>query len=165
MPSVRVPRPLNDGLFFVSCTVRRWYYLFDRHGRWDILGDALAHCCRAKGLQVYAYVFMINHLHMIVQAPDVAGVLRDFKKHTARELMDNVRRTEPPVAALFGLEAGGFAVWQRTNMPKGIETERFFEQKKRYIEMNPVRHGYVASPEHWVWSSANPVSPVPLAEG
>jgi len=30
------------------------------------------------------------------------------------------------------------------------------EQKMDYIHLNPVRKGYVNSPEEWRWSSANP---------
>ncbi len=41
-------------------------------------------------------------------------------------------------------------------MPELIETERFFFQKKKYVEDNPVKKYYVKTPEHWIYSSANP---------
>jgi REP element-mobilizing transposase RayT len=45
-----------------------------------------------------------------------------------------------------------------TNAPKKIENPAFYVQKLNYVHENPVRKNYVACPEHWVWSSANPDS-------
>ena len=47
-----------------------------------------------------------------------------------------------------------------TNAPKKIEPQDFYLQKLNYIHENPVRKGYVAKVEHWIWSSANPTSPL-----
>ena len=35
-------------------------------------------------------------------------------------------------------------------------------RKFNHIHENPVRKGYVAHPEYWIWSSANPSSPLPI---
>lgn len=47
-----------------------------------------------------------------------------------------------------------------TNAPKKIENPAFYVQKLKYVHESPVRKGYVACAEHWVWSSANPDSPL-----
>ncbi len=159
MPSLRINEELNDEIYFITCTVNRWYYVFDRYDRWDILSDSLIHCQEHKELRVYAYVFMLNHIHLLVQSSDVSGFLRDFKKYTALELFKNIKKTEPRVADLF-MRDDRFSIWQKTNMPQLIESEKFFIQKKNYIEENPVRKNYVLSPEHWVHSSANPRTPI-----
>jgi hypothetical protein len=39
---------------------RNWYYIFDKHSRFQILTDSLKHCQKHKGVKIYAYVFMIN---------------------------------------------------------------------------------------------------------
>ena len=157
MPPPRIARDSTDRLFFLTLTVRRWYYLFDRHQRWPILADALDYARQHKGLSLYGFVFMLNHLHLIAQAPDMAGVVRDFKRFTTARLRDNLAATEPTVRDLFLDETGGFTLWMPSNAPKQIETEAFFLQKLAYIHDNPVRKRYVAQPEHWYWSSANPV--------
>jgi len=64
MPSIRVPKELKEEIFFLTFTVYRWYYLFDRHNRWDILIDSLKYCQANKGLKIYHFVFMLNHLHL-----------------------------------------------------------------------------------------------------
>jgi REP element-mobilizing transposase RayT len=53
-----------------------------------------------------------------------------------------------------------YQFWMDTNAPKAIENPGFYLQKLNYMHENPVRKGYVARAEHWVWSSANPASPL-----
>ena len=37
----RIHRVGNDQIYFVTFTIEKWYYIFDRHERWDILLNAL----------------------------------------------------------------------------------------------------------------------------
>jgi len=141
-------------MYFVTLTIKKWYYIFDRYNRWDILADSLKYCQKNKGLKVHAYVFMLNHIHLIIQSPDVSGVIRDFKSHTAKALLINIKETEPTILRLFRSKEGKYEFWQKTNMPEIIETDYFLQQKLDYIHDNPVRKQYVSQPEHWIWSSA-----------
>ncbi len=99
---------------------------------------------------------MLNHIHLIISSPDVSGFIRDFKKFTSKELRKNIEKTEPNVLSLFLEEEGMFSVWEKTNIPKIVETEKFFSQKLEYIHQNPVQKEYVMEPKDWYWSSANP---------
>jgi REP element-mobilizing transposase RayT len=158
MPSLRVSSDLNVGTYFLTLTVQRWYYLFDRHNRWQILADSLRYCQEHKGLTINGYVFMLNHIHIIITSPDVAGFLRDFKRFTSVKFKQNLEATEPTVLKLFVDAEGKYRFWMETNAPKKIENHAFYLQKLNYIHENPVRKSYVARPEYWIWSSANPNS-------
>ena len=160
MPSRRVPMDLNNGTYFLTLTVQRWYYLFDHHHRWQILADSIRYCQDHKGLELNGYVFMLNHLHLIVTSPDIAGFLRDFKRFTSKQLKENLAVTEPSVLKLFIDSDGIYRLWMETNAPKKVEHPDFYVQKLNYVHENPVRKGYVARAEHWLWSSANPDSPL-----
>ena len=160
MPSRRVITELNSGTYYLTLTIQRWYYLFDRHNRWQILAESLRYCQEHKGLELNGYVFMLNHIHLIVTSPDMAGFLRDFKRFTSVKFKSNLETTEPSVLRLFVDDAGKYRFWQETNAPKKIENPDFYRQKLNYIHENPVRKGYVAHPEHWIWSSANIASPL-----
>jgi len=155
MPSVKISEQNNSGIYFLTMTINRWYYIFDRYNRWDILVKSLQYCQKEKGLKIYGFVFMLNHIHLIVQSNDVSGFVRDFKRFTSGELRKNLQKTEPNVLELFVDENGKYQFWQKTNMPKVIETVKFFENKLEYIHNNPVRKNYVMQLEHWYWSSAN----------
>lgn len=158
MPSIRISKELTSGSYYLTFTVRNWYYIFDRHNRFLILADSLKYCQANKGIKIHAYVFMINHLHLIASAKDMIGFIRDFKKYTSKELQNNIIATEPDVLKLFDFGNGRYEFWSRTNMPKGIENEGYLIQKMNYIHANPVRRQYVKRPEDWLWSSANPDS-------
>lgn len=154
MPSVRIPRELKEEIFFLTFTVHRWYYLFDRHNRWDILIDSLKYCQANKGLKIYHFVFMLNHMHLIVRSSEMIGFIRDFKTFTSKEIKKNITNTEPQILKLFK-EGEDYHFWQKTNMPELIRSEDFYFAKAQYVEQNPVRKRYVNRAEDWVYSSAN----------
>jgi putative transposase len=160
MPSIRIDQNLRSEIYFLTFTVKHWYDLFDRNNRFQILSDSIQYCQKHKGLKVLSYVFMLNHLHLIATSPDMIGFVRDFKCHVSREIKKNIIATEPTILKLFSIGDEQYEFWEKTNMPKLIETPHFLEQKMNYIHENPVRKQYVNIPEHWVWSSANPKSAV-----
>ena len=156
MPSVRINKELKEGMYYLTFTVKRWYYLFDRHDRWDILLNSLRYCQKNKGLNIYNWVFMLNHIHLIAKSHDMIGFVRDLKTFTSKELKKNIIVTEPNILKLFEGK-GRYQFWQKTNMPELIVNEEFYITKAKYIEQNPVRKGYVREPEHWMYSFANEV--------
>lgn len=155
MPSARINTNNNRGFYFITLTVKNWYYLFDRYNRWSILAQSLFYCINNKNLSLYGFVFMLNHIHLLFISPDAAGFIRDFKRFTASEMKKNILNNEPQVLKLFMDKEGIFTLWQKTNMPILIESEKVFLQKLEYIHNNPVRKSYVERPEYWYWSSAN----------
>ena len=87
-----------------------------------------------------------------IKPPQMDDLVEKFK--------ENLETTEPRVLQLFVDDKGRYQFWQNTNAPKKIENPHFYQQKLSYIHQNPLRKGYVAAPEHWLWSSANPASPL-----
>jgi len=92
------------------------------------------------------------------------GFVRDFKRHTSKEIQNNIIATEPTVLTLFDIGDGKYEFWSKTNMPKMIETEDYLIQKINYIHANPVRRQYVRKPEDWLWSSANPDNEIAIEQ-
>jgi putative transposase len=157
MPTIRITKDLKDKIYFVTFTVHNWYYLFDRHGRFEILEKSFIFCQQKKELRLHAFVFMLNHLHFIGQAPDLIGVIRDMKTFISKELQKNILATEPNILKLFE-NKGKYNFWQPSNHPELIEKEEFLNQKINYIHNNPVQKQYVHYPEDWVWSSASKIT-------
>jgi REP element-mobilizing transposase RayT len=155
MPSIRISKNENSNVYFVTLTVKKWYYVLDRYFRWNILANSLKYLKENKNLKLYDFVFMINHIHLIIYSEDTIGFLRDFKGFTSKEIQKNIEKTEPNLLKLFLNEKNQFEFWEKTNMPKIIESENFYFQKVKYINDNPIKRGYVTQAEHWYWSSAN----------
>ena len=78
-------------LYFVTTTVVDWVDIFTRPKYKHIVIDSLAYCQQRKGLHIYAWVLMSNHLHMIISVDGqqtVGDVMRDFKKYTSRQVLE-----------------------------------------------------------------------------
>lgn len=162
MPSVRIQKEFTDGTYFITLTVKNWYYVLDRYHRWNILANSLKFFQENRNLKIFGCVFMINHIHLLVNSKDTIAFIRDFKKFTTQEIKKNIKSTEPNLLKLFTTKENAFEFWESTNMPEFIETEKFFFQKLKYIHDNPVKREYVEQPENWHWSSANPNCPIKI---
>jgi REP element-mobilizing transposase RayT len=81
---------------FVTIAVVDWVDLLVRPVYCNILDDSLNFCIREKGLSVHAYVYMTSHIHLIVTAFDgeLQNVIRDFKKFTAKRLIEAIKYPE-----------------------------------------------------------------------
>jgi REP element-mobilizing transposase RayT len=178
MPTIKVNKDNPAGSFFLTLTTKNWFYVFDRHRRWEIIAESLQYCQKNKGIKLFGFVFMLNHIHLVAMSEDIIEFLRSFKTFTSTEIHKNIKKTEPSIEKIFltqgpgrearsGVKKNQFQLWQSSNMPKRIESESFLFQKLDYIHNNPVRKQYVAKPEDWYWSSANPdcvLKPDPLWE-
>lgn len=75
----------QGAVHFVTFTVHQWADVFTRSSYVDILLESLKHCQENKGLEIYAWVVMSNHCHLIISAKneDLSDIIRDFKKFTS----------------------------------------------------------------------------------
>ncbi|NOQ72690.1 MAG: hypothetical protein GQ574_11840 [Crocinitomix sp.] len=67
--------------------------LFTRKRNRDTIIDALKYCIKNKGLNVYGFCLMTNHLHLIVNTEDpfeLKNTIRDFKKFTSKQIIFNI---------------------------------------------------------------------------
>ncbi len=149
------------GPYFLTCTVVNWLSLFTRKPYFDLLIDSLQFCRRQKGLKLYAYVLMDNHLHLVAAADRLTDIIRDFKSYTAKLLLAQLEQDQK-TWILNQLQyykqptktKSAYQVWQEGFHPQQIISEAMLHQKVDYLHHNPVRAGMVARPEDWVYSSA-----------
>lgn len=146
---------------FITCTIVAWLPVFTRTKYLDIITESLTFCRRQKGLRLHGYVILDNHLHLIVSADDLSQLIRDFKRHTAKEILaaasqDNKEWLLKQFEFFKGVHKGKsqHQVWQEGVHPQAIINEAMLRQKLDYIHYNPVRLGLVDRPEDWRYSSA-----------
>ena len=162
MPTRRISKLYQSETVFVTLTVIEWINIFTHKKYFDVLLESLKYCKKSKGLKLYGFVFMTNHIHLIISDINckLDNIIRDYKHFTTtqiKKLLQQDRRSyilrliENSIYKKKGQE---FQIWQRENFPKFIETEEFFLQKLNYIHQNPVKKGYVEKPEDWKYSSA-----------
>ena len=152
---------------FITATVVDWVDVFSRKGYRDIVIESLDFCIKNKGMILYGYVIMSNHIHLVVQSNEgkLSDLMRDFKKFTAKSILETIEN-EPESRRDWMLKRFEFACkshsrnekyqfWQYGNHPEEIYTEKFLWQKLDYIHLNPVRAGIVEKASHYLYSSAS----------
>ena len=77
---------------FITCTIVGWLPVFTRAEYLDIITASLTFCRQQKGLRLHAYVILDNHLHLAVSSDNLSQVIRDFKRHTAKEILAAARK-------------------------------------------------------------------------
>ena len=79
-----------DGVYFVTFAVQGWVDVFTRNEYKNILVDNLAHCQKNKGLELFAWCIMSNHVHLIARAEEghtLSDIMRDYKKFTSKAVL------------------------------------------------------------------------------
>lgn len=151
---------------YVTFTIVDWVDAFTRKRYKDIVIESLKYCQHEKGMVIYGYVIMSNHIHAIMQSEneDLSGLIRDFKKHTAKRILQSIER-EPESRREWMLERFKIAAkkhgrnkkyqfWKYGNHPEEVYSEKFLWSKLDYIHMNPVRAGLVVKASDYSNSSA-----------
>jgi putative transposase len=84
----------QQGLNFLTLTIVGWIDIFSRQRYRDIVIESLKYCQQHKGLHIYAYVIMSNHIHLVAQTEghELSEVLRDFKKFTANGILKAIQQ-------------------------------------------------------------------------
>ena len=77
--------------YFITATIVEWLPVFTSVACCDIVVRSLEYCREHKGLAIYAWVILDNHLHAILAAPDLSGVLRDLKSFTAKQIIGQLQ--------------------------------------------------------------------------
>ncbi len=74
---------------FITFAVVGWVDVFTRREYAEFLLQNLAYCRKNKGLRLYEFVIMPNHLHLIAAAAsgNLGEIMRDFKTYTSKELV------------------------------------------------------------------------------
>jgi REP element-mobilizing transposase RayT len=152
---------------FITATVVDWVDVFSRKVYRDEVIASFDYCIKNKGMILYGYVIMSNHIHLVVQSEEgrLSDLIRDFKKFTANSILNKIK-TEPESRREWMLERFALAtqshsrnkayqLWQYGNHPEEIYTNKFMWSKLDYIHLNPVRAGIVEKASHYLYSSAS----------
>jgi REP-associated tyrosine transposase len=125
----------------------------------QILCSAINEARQSAGFLLFAYVIMIDHLHLLTnRASTTSDLLRVFKGLTARRVIDYLK--ENNFASSLGKlqheereRKHKYSLWQVEKNVLPVFSERMFMQKVNYIHQNPVRAGLVEQASDYRWSS------------
>lgn len=158
----------QSGLYFLTLQVIDWVDVFTRKVYRDIVLSSLEHCVQHKGLVIWSYVIMSNHVHLIVSARknNLSDTLRDMKRFTStailKEIIQNKKESHRDwmlkhfeLAAKQHQRNSKYQFWTHENHAVVLESPKFIRQKCAYIHNNPVKAGWVEHASDWRYSSAS----------
>jgi REP element-mobilizing transposase RayT len=155
-------------IHFITFAVVEWVDVFTRKDYVEIVLDSLRHCQREKGLKIHAWCIMSNHVHLILSTDEkntLSDVLRDFKRHTSREIVKAIEGNERESRRnwmLWIFRSAGeknkrndkHQFWQQDNHPEECTSTSMLESKMKYLHENTLRAGLVRNEWDYMYSSA-----------
>jgi putative transposase len=144
-----------------SCFGRQPFLTTDRTRHW--LVEAIQAAQAKHGFDLWAYVFMPEHVHLLVcprqESYDISKFLATIKLPVTRKALAHVRQHTPTFLKQmadeqpngnhhhrFWLRGGGF--------DRNLWSDKALLAEIDYIHANPIRRRLCESPEEWFWSSA-----------
>lgn len=132
-----------EGLYFVSFAVINWLDVFTRNEYKNIVLETLEFCMKNKGMKIYAWCIMTNHVHLIFSVDERSRpelVLGDFKRFTSRKITEAIN-TNPQesrrdwlmaqfrAAGLAGTNTTKYQFWQHDNKPIELWSMQLLNKK------------------------------------
>ena len=155
-----------------SCFQNQPFLSRERCCQW--LADSLASAQEEGFFDLWAYVFMPNHVHLILwphEGVAVSRILSRIKIPVTRKASAWVKKNAPSFLKNMEDRRAGkitYRFWQRGGgYDRNLRGTGELFEKIDYIHKNPLRKNLVESTEEWYWSScrnftADGEGPIPL---
>ena len=144
---------------FFTATILEWKPLLKQDKYKEIIVNSLAFLVKEKRIEVYGFVIMSNHIHIIwriMNEHKLSEVQQSFMKFTAQMILKDLRNNHPKVLAHFFVDAKDrkYQIWERNLLSIELHRNEVLYQKLHYIHNNPVKVGLCIFPEDYHYSSA-----------
>ncbi len=164
----------QNATYFLTFQVVGWVDVFSRKTYRDMIIESLQYCIKNKGLLVYAYVLMTNHMHLIVRSAtgNLSDAIRDFKSFTSQQILKEIENN--PVEsrkdwmklvfhyhAKFNKRVASQQLWTHNNHAVELTNAEMLDSRLNYIHENPVKAGWVDEAIDYVYSSARNYADLP----
>ncbi len=157
-----------EGIYFVSFAVVEWIDVFTRVEYKNIVVDSLTYCQKKKGMEIFAWVIMTNHIHLVFRITNEGKpeqVLGDFKRFTSKKIVEAIQENSSESRREWMLEqfknaaqnssnVSQYQFWRHDNRPIELWSNHVIDEKIEYVHQNPVKAGMVDYTEDYLYSSA-----------
>ena len=153
-----------------SCYRRIKFFSKERPCQW--LVNAIQEAKDDLDYDLWAYVFMPDHVHLIVyprrHVYDTSDFLKRVKEPVARQAVEYLKRTAPEWLehlVVRGKNRKLHRFWQAgRGFDRNLTTVKALLAAIDYLHMNPVRKKLCEQANQWRWSSAGCFEGSPLNE-
>lgn len=146
-------------IYFWTATINKWQKLLLEDQFKDIIVKSLEYLSCINKIDVFAFVIMPNHIHLIwrIKEPNGKETLQgSFLKYTAYEFKKILSAETLSKYAINSINKS-FEFWQRDPMAIHLYTPNVMFQKLDYLHNNPTaKHWELANkPSNYQYSSAH----------
>lgn len=147
-------------IYFWTATINRWQRLLWEDRFKNVVVESLAHLSDKGKIDVFAFVIMPNHIHLIWRINEnngketPQGSLLKFTAHEFKKML----RHDGDNLSKFAVNANNkrYEFWRRDSMAVLLYTQKVAYQKLNYIHYNPLsgRWSLVDDPCMYKYSTA-----------
>jgi putative transposase len=130
-------------IYFWTATINNWQHLLQPDVYKKIIIDSLYHLSSKGKIDVFAFVIMPNHIHLIWRTKELNGketAQGSFLKFTAHEFRKMLVSEGGNVLESYSVDAANkeYEFWQRDSLAIHLYTKEVAYQKLDYVHNNPV---------------------------
>lgn len=147
--------------YFWTATIHNWLPLLEKENYKDVIINSLTYLSKNGFIDVFAFVIMPNHIHLIWRINKINGKETPrgpFLKYTAHEFKKMVKKDNDCKMLNFAVDANNkkFEFWQRDSLTIQLFTEEVAYQKLDYLHFNPCTEYWqlASEPSEYFFSSA-----------
>jgi REP element-mobilizing transposase RayT len=134
-------------IYFWTATINKWQRLLQKALFKDVIIESLDTISSRGKLDVFAFVIMPNHIHLIWRLKEINGkesASKSFLKYTAHKFLQILTHSSPRVLENYQVNRANknYEFWQRDSLAIPLYTRDVAIQKLEYIHDNPLA-------DHW----------------
>jgi putative transposase len=124
------------------------------------LADAIMKAKDKHSFHLWAWVFMPEHVHLLIWPTEVpysiGDILKSIKQPVGRLEITRAKKSDPERLKILatGLKKNPYRFWQEGGgYDRNLSSKREIDNSFEYIHNNPVKSKLVETPDQWLWSS------------
>ncbi len=134
-------------IYFWTATINNWMKLLMNDRYKDIIINSFRYLSNAGKIDVFAFVIMPNHIHIIWRINAMNGketAQGSFLKYTAHEFRKLLMRENLAMLSLYAVDSSNklHEFWQRDSLAIHLYSREVAYQKLDYLHRNPTA-------KHW----------------
>jgi putative transposase len=144
---------------FYTATILEWKPLLKQDKYKKIIVESLQFLVAYKRINLYAFVIMSNHMHLIWQPlldNTPITIQHSLLTWAAQKIKADLEDNHPLVLPHFKVNAKDrqYQFWERNSLGIDLFNLEIFAQKLNYLHNNPVKAGLCRLAEEYRYSSA-----------
>ena len=131
-------------IYFWTATINKWQNLLFENEFKEIIINSLSYLSDLGKIDVFAFVIMPNHIHLIWRTKELNGketAQGSFLKHTAHQFMKRILKENTDKLKRYAVNASNknHEFWQRDSLAIELYSPNVAFQKLEYIHNNPLQ--------------------------